>query len=95
VPILGALADSGELIYQLVVKGRVSMSEVRRVMGEAALTQHTQEPPMKYVLCRGDSLADVKHPTCKQGRLVTAKEKSGATIGFLTEARAAMLHAAT
>jgi DNA-binding transcriptional ArsR family regulator len=39
-PLLGALTDSGELIYPLVVTGRVSMSEVRRIMGETART-HT------------------------------------------------------
>jgi DNA-binding Lrp family transcriptional regulator len=58
-PILGALTDSGELIYPLVVAGRVSMDEVRRIMGESALTHHTLEPPMKNVLCRASSLADV------------------------------------
>lgn len=59
VPLLGSLADSGELIYPLAITGTVSMSEVRRIMGEAALLRHLQEPPMKYVLCRADSLAGV------------------------------------
>ena len=58
-PILGALTDSGELIYPLVIAGKVSMDEVRRIMGESALTHHTLEPPMKNVLCRARSLADV------------------------------------
>ena len=58
-PILGALTDSGELIYPLVIAGKVSMDEVRRIMGESALTHHTLEPPMKNVLCRANSLADV------------------------------------
>lgn len=58
-PILGALTDSGELIYPLVVAGRVSMDEVRRIMGESALTHQTLEPPMKNILCRASSLADV------------------------------------
>jgi DNA-binding Lrp family transcriptional regulator len=62
-PSLGALTDSGELIYQLLVAGRVSMSEVRRMMGETALTHRTQEPPMKYMLCMGSSLTDVKSRT--------------------------------
>jgi hypothetical protein len=35
------------------------MSEVRRIMGETSLLRYIQEPPMKYVLCRGNSLADV------------------------------------
>ena len=56
---LGTLADSGELIYPLVVTGKVSMSEIRRIMGEAALLRNIQEPPMKYVLWRENSLADM------------------------------------
>jgi hypothetical protein len=35
------------------------MSEIRRIMGEAALSRNIQEPPMKYVLCRENSLADM------------------------------------
>ena len=35
------------------------MSEIRRIMGEAALLRNIQEPPMKYVLCRENSLADM------------------------------------
>lgn len=62
-PSLGALTDSGELIYQLLVAGRVGMSEVRRIMGETALTHRTQEPPMKYMLCMGSSLTDVTSKT--------------------------------
>ena len=58
-PLLGALTDSGELIYPLVVDGNVSMDDIRRIMGESALTHHTIEPPMKHVLCRASSLADV------------------------------------
>jgi DNA-binding Lrp family transcriptional regulator len=58
-PLLGTLTDSGELIYPLVVAGRVSMDEIRRIMGESALTHHTLRPPMKHVLCRTNSLAEV------------------------------------
>jgi DNA-binding Lrp family transcriptional regulator len=58
-PLLGALTDSGELIYPLVVDGSVSMDDVRKIMGESAQTHHTVEPPMKHVLCRASSLADV------------------------------------
>ena len=59
VPILGALTDSGELIYPLVVAGSVSMDDVRKIMGETAQIRHTLEPPMKYVLCKASSLADL------------------------------------
>jgi DNA-binding Lrp family transcriptional regulator len=58
-PLLGALRDSGELVYPLVVAGRFSMDQVRSIMGEAAQIHHTLEPPMKHVLCRASSLADV------------------------------------
>lgn len=58
-PLLGALTVSGALIYPLAVVGRVSMDKVRRIMGESAQTHHTLEPPMKHVLCRANSLADV------------------------------------
>ncbi len=33
-------------------------------MGEAALLRNIQEPPMKYVLCRENSLADMITNTC-------------------------------
>jgi len=58
-PLLGTLTDSGSLIYPLAVAGRVSMDEVRKIMGESVQTHHTLEPPMKHVLCRANSLADV------------------------------------
>jgi DNA-binding Lrp family transcriptional regulator len=58
-PLLGALTDSGALIYPVAVAGRVSMDEVRRILGESAQTHYTLEPPMKHVLCRASSLADV------------------------------------
>lgn len=63
-PLLGALTDSGALIYPLVIAGRVSMDEVRKIMGESAQTHHTFEPPMKHVLCRASSLAEVITKTC-------------------------------
>jgi DNA-binding Lrp family transcriptional regulator len=57
--LLGTMRDSGELVYPLVVAGRVSMDQLRRIMGEAAQIPHTLEPPMKHILCRASSLADV------------------------------------
>ncbi len=35
------------------------MSEVRRILGETVLVRYVQEPPMKYILYRGNSLAEV------------------------------------
>ncbi|MDQ3719049.1 MAG: hypothetical protein M3311_07850, partial [Thermoproteota archaeon] len=48
-----------ELVYTLVVAGSVSMDQIRRIMGDAAQIHHTLEPPMKHILCRASSLADV------------------------------------
>jgi DNA-binding Lrp family transcriptional regulator len=58
-PLLGIMRDSGELVYPLVVAGRVSMDQLRKIIGEAAQIHHTLEPPMKHILCRASSLADV------------------------------------
>jgi DNA-binding Lrp family transcriptional regulator len=62
-PLLGALTDSGDLIYPLVVTGRTSISDVRRIMGNSAVVHHTQDPPMKYMLCKESSLMDVMTKT--------------------------------
>jgi hypothetical protein len=35
------------------------MDDVRKIMGETAQIRHTLEPPMKYVLCKASSLADL------------------------------------
>ncbi len=68
-PILGALTDSGALIYPMVVAGKISMDEVRRIMGQSAQTHHTLEPPMKHVLCRASSLAEVITKTHAMGKI--------------------------
>jgi DNA-binding Lrp family transcriptional regulator len=62
-PLLGALTDSGELVYPLVVAGKVSMDEVRRIMGEAEQLHYTVDPPNKHVLCRASSLPEVMNKT--------------------------------
>ena len=56
-PLLGTLSDL--LIYPLVIAGEVSMEQVRSIMGESVQTHHTLKPPMKHVLCRVGSLAEV------------------------------------
>ncbi len=58
-PRLGALADSGELIYHLAVYGGISLSGLRRVIGDAVLIRQAKNPPMKYLLCRGNDLGEV------------------------------------
>jgi DNA-binding Lrp family transcriptional regulator len=59
----GALADSGELVYTLAVFGRVGMSEVKEILGDAFMINETQEPPAKYMLCLGSDLGDVTTKT--------------------------------
>ncbi len=58
-PRLGAGEGSGELVYTLAIAGRVPISELRQVMGDAALIHQTQKPPMKMVLCRSSDLSDL------------------------------------
>lgn len=62
-PLLGAMTDSGELVFPLVIAGNVSMDEVRRIMGEAEQLHHTVDPPNKHVLCKASSLAEVMSRT--------------------------------
>ena len=63
VPRLGFLADSGEIVYHLVVAGTASFAELRRAIGDAVLVHETQDPPMKYLFCRADSLGELTAKT--------------------------------
>jgi hypothetical protein len=58
-PKLGALSDSGELVFQLLVFGKVSMDELRKIMNDVVLVSKMEEPPTKYLLCRGSYLNEV------------------------------------
>ena len=62
-PLLGALTDSGELVYPLVIAGKVSMDQVRSIMGEAEQLHYAVDPPIKHVLCRASSLPEVMSKT--------------------------------
>ncbi len=62
-PRLGALADSGEFVYQLAVAGLVGMGELRRILGDAFLVNEMKEPPTKSLLCRGRDLGEVTDKT--------------------------------
>ena len=62
-PLLGALTDSGELVYPMVIAGRVSMDGVQRIMGEAEQLHYAVDPPVKHVLCRASSLPEVMSKT--------------------------------
>ncbi|TLZ68194.1 MAG: Lrp/AsnC family transcriptional regulator [Methanobacteriota archaeon] len=63
VPRLGFLADSGEIVYHLVVAGTVSLGELRRTIGDAELVHETYDPPMRYLFCRADSLGELTAKT--------------------------------
>lgn len=62
-PRLGALADSGELVYQLAIAGGVRLSELRSILGDAFLVNEMKEPPTKSLLCRGSNLGEVTNKT--------------------------------
>jgi DNA-binding Lrp family transcriptional regulator len=62
-PRLGALTDTGELVFQLLVFGKVGMNELRRVMNDVVLVTRMEEPPTKYLFCRGSDLNDVTSKT--------------------------------
>ena len=56
---LGSLADSGDIVYHLAITGKVRLSELREVLGEEVfMVGDTNDPPMKYLLCRANNLAD-------------------------------------
>ena len=69
-PRLGSLADSGEVLYHLAVTGKVGIADLRRALGEAFVIGDTNEPPMKYLLCRANDLADVTARTQAARKLV-------------------------
>jgi hypothetical protein len=68
-PKLGALADSGDLVFQLVINGKVSLSSIRQVLGEVFLINQTQDPLTKYLLCHATDLGDVTTKTAQLNKL--------------------------
>lgn len=74
-PRLGPLSDSGELVYHLAVFGSVSVSDLYAVMGSdgTILLNATQNPPVRYMLCRSSSLTDVTTKTHGISRLSGVK----------------------
>ncbi len=62
-PRLGALTDSGEIVYHLSVRGSVGMRELALILGDVVLVSAPREPPIKYLLCRSSSLAEVTGKT--------------------------------
>ncbi len=72
-PRLGAGSSSGELVYNVGVAGKVSMSDIREIMDDALLVHETRNPPMKYLLCRSPDLGDVNSKTRALNRLQGAE----------------------
>ncbi len=58
-PLLGALTDSGSIDLSAGSCRQGQHGRSTKIMGESVQTHHTLEPPMKHVLCRANSLADV------------------------------------
>ena len=58
VPLLGPLADNGDIIYPVIVTGRMEIKEIQKIMGEFIILRSIPEPPMTYLLCRALSLSD-------------------------------------
>jgi DNA-binding Lrp family transcriptional regulator len=67
-PNLGALADSGELVYHLIVNGNIGMDVLNPIIGDAYLV-NSLEPSSKYLLCRSKNLDDLTTVTGQIGRL--------------------------
>ena len=68
-PRLGSLADSGEVVYHLAITGAVEIAQLRNALGEAYVIGDTHDPPMKYLLCRANDLAEVTARTQTAKRL--------------------------
>lgn len=60
-PKMGPLSDSGELIYNLAVFGKVAAAELVQAIGDAYLV--AQNSLAKYLLCRSPDLSDVSTKT--------------------------------
>ncbi|MCI4371083.1 MAG: AsnC family transcriptional regulator [Thermoplasmata archaeon] len=69
VPRLGFLADSGEIVYNVIVAGKVPFAELVRVIGDSELIHETQDPPRKYLFCRADNLGDLTARTHALGKV--------------------------
>src|SRR5207247_10937823 len=63
------LGDSGELVYTAAVFGAVPMADVRRALGDVFLINELQEPPARFLLCRGIDLGDVTTRIARVGKL--------------------------
>src|SRR5207249_4545500 len=61
-PRLGTLGDSGELVYTAAVFGAVTMADLRRALGDVFLINELQEPPARFLLCRGTPRPRCSHP---------------------------------
>ncbi|MFI5420127.1 MAG: winged helix-turn-helix domain-containing protein, partial [Nitrososphaerales archaeon] len=62
-PRLGALSDTGEIIFQILVFGKVTMDELHRILNDAVLVSRMETPPTKYLLCRASDLDEAMSRT--------------------------------
>ncbi|HKW43677.1 MAG TPA: AsnC family transcriptional regulator [Thermoplasmata archaeon] len=56
---LGFLGDSGEIVYHLAVAGTIPLPDLRGAIADAVLIHETQDPPLKYLLCRANNLGEL------------------------------------
>jgi DNA-binding Lrp family transcriptional regulator len=56
---LGLPADSGVLVYNLLVGGTAPFTEIKTRIGDAVLVHETAEPRKLYLFCRADSLGEL------------------------------------
>jgi DNA-binding Lrp family transcriptional regulator len=55
-PRLGALSDTGEIVFQILVFGNVAVDELRKILNDAVLVNRMETPPTKYLLCLASDL---------------------------------------
>jgi DNA-binding Lrp family transcriptional regulator len=68
-PRVGVKTGSGDLVYQLVVEGRIKMNAIRGVLRDSILLHELHEPPSRFLLCRSPDLGEVTVKTQELGRL--------------------------
>src|SRR5439155_20612132 len=67
-PRLGSLGDSGELVYTAAAFGAVPMADLRRVLGDVFVINELQEPPSRFLLCRGIDFGELPTRTASRAK---------------------------
>lgn len=67
-PVLGAFTEGGDILYTISVIGPIEFSEIRRILGEAALLRVAEGPKSQFALGRAANLGEVLRRTAELGR---------------------------